>query len=258
MKSRNYRTWLIVALLGNVVSAGMLAISWWDARSSRASVAAAGPQPAMASNATGTQGSTELSTPESTPLVPVQLTPQRMQMIGVTTGQAEVKQVHDEIRVTGTVEVDETKLASVQLRFPGWIQKVYANATYQYLRKGQPLFTIYSPEVSSTEQEYVLAQQNRNALVETSSTAATNEANWLLEATADRLRRWQVPAVEIERLSNTGKARSPNSPPCGSLRRSFNPTWGRSTAVIRRRSRWTHTLAGYSAGAWISFTRKWT
>jgi len=127
-------------------------------------------------------------------------------MIGVTTGQAEVKQVHDEMRFTGTVEVDEEKLAYVQLRFPGWIQKVYANATYQYLRMDQPLFTIYSPDVSSTEQEYVLAQQNRDALLKSSSTAASNEANWLLEATADRLRRLQVPATEIDRLNNTGKA----------------------------------------------------
>ena len=142
--------------------------------------------------------------PEPAPLVPVQLTPQRMQMIGVTTGHAEVKQIHDEIRVTGSVEVDEEKLAYVQLRFPGWIQKVYANAAYQYLRMGQPLFTIYSPDVSSTEQEYVLAQQNRDALAQGSSTAAS-EANWLLEATAERLRQMQVPPAEIERLNKTGK-----------------------------------------------------
>ena len=200
MTSRNYRTWLVIAVLGNVVLAAALAFSWWHSRTVQNPTRAPQSQPLAAA-----ADNDPPSQPEPTPLVPVQLTPQRMQMIGVTTGQAEVKQVHDEMRFTGTVEVDEARLASVQLRFSGWIQKVYADTTYQYLRKGQPLFTIYSPDVSSTEQEYVLAQQNRDALAKSSSTTASNEANWLLEATADRLRQWQVPAAEIERLNNTGK-----------------------------------------------------
>jgi Cu(I)/Ag(I) efflux system membrane fusion protein/cobalt-zinc-cadmium efflux system membrane fusion protein len=200
MTSPNYRKWFIFAVVGNALLAAALASLWWRSRPVPNSTSTPQPQPA-----TVAADKDPPAQPESAPLTPVQLTPQRMQMIGVTSSQAEMKQVHDEIRVTGTVDVDEEKLAYVQLRFPGWIQKVYANATYQYLRKGQPLFTIYSPEVSSTEQEYVLAQENRNALAKSSSAAATNEANWLLEATADRLRRWQVPAAEITRLNDTGK-----------------------------------------------------
>ena len=80
-----------------------------------------------------------------TQLAPIQLTPQRMQSIGVQFGKASYKNVSDEIRVTGTVDADETRISYVQVRFPGWIRKVYADATYQYVRKGQPLFTIYSP-----------------------------------------------------------------------------------------------------------------
>jgi RND family efflux transporter MFP subunit len=199
MTSRNYRTWLILAVVGNVVLAAALASLWWRWRTSQNLTSAPQAQPATAA-----ADNDSAAQPEPAPLVPVQLTPQRMQMIGVTTGHAEVKQIHDEIRVTGTVEVDEEKLAYVQLRFPGWIQKVYANAAYQYLQMGQPLFTIYSPEVSSTEQEYVLAQENRDALAKGSPVAAS-EANWLLEATAERLRQFQVPPAEIERLNNTGK-----------------------------------------------------
>ncbi len=199
MTSRNYRTWLVFAVVGNVALAAALASSWWRSHTSQNPTSA--PQSQAATAAADNDSAAQ---PEPAPLVPVQLTPQRMQMIGVTTGHAEVKQIHDEIRVTGTVEVDEAKLAYVQLRFPGWIQKVYANAAYQYLRMGQPLFTIYSPDVSSTEQEYVLALQNRDALAKGSS-AAASEANWLLEATAERLRQWQVPSAEIARLNNTGK-----------------------------------------------------
>ena len=99
-----------------------------------------------------------------TPLAPVQLTPQRMQSIGVKVGTAQLKQVESELRVTGTVEADERRISYVQTRFPGWIRNVYANATYQYIRKGQPLFTIYSPDLVTTEQEYLLARKNSESL----------------------------------------------------------------------------------------------
>jgi len=74
----------------------------------------------------------------------VQISPQRLQSIGVKTGKVERKSVADEIRTTGSVAVDERRLAYVQVRFSGYIQKVFADATYQYVRKGQPLFTVYS------------------------------------------------------------------------------------------------------------------
>src|SRR6266853_1670036 len=95
-------------------------------------------------------GSESASTaPHEPSLVAVQLSPERMQSIGVRMGRVERKMVSDEIRATGNVAVDETKLAYVQVRYSGYIQKVFADATYQYLRKGQPLFTIYSPDLAA-------------------------------------------------------------------------------------------------------------
>ena len=55
-----------------------------------------------------------------TPLVPVQLTPERMQSIGVKTGTVEYKQLSDDIRATGTVDINERLLSYVQVRFPGY------------------------------------------------------------------------------------------------------------------------------------------
>jgi multidrug efflux pump subunit AcrA (membrane-fusion protein) len=77
------------------------------------------------------------SMPESkdTTLVRVQLTPERMQSIGVKTGTVEYRQLSDDIRATGTVDIDKRLLSYVQVRFPGYIRKVFANATYQYVRK---------------------------------------------------------------------------------------------------------------------------
>src|SRR5438309_6848963 len=122
----------------------------------------------IAGDVTAEQNST---TPgHETQLTPIQLTPQRMQSIGVRFGTVTYKNVNDEIRVTGNVDADETRISSIQVRFPGWIRKVYVDATYRYVRKGQPLFTIYSPDLVATEQEYLLARQNQQQ--QNSSTVA--------------------------------------------------------------------------------------
>lgn len=103
-------------------------------------------------------GATEMS------LSPVQLTPERMQSIGVTTGAVERKQITDHIRATGTVDINERLITYVQVRFSGYIRKVFANATYQFVKKGDPLFTIYSPDLVATQNEYLLALRNQSLL----------------------------------------------------------------------------------------------
>jgi RND family efflux transporter MFP subunit len=138
-------------------------------------------------------------------LTPVQLSPQRLQAIGVKTAVVEMQSLNDELRVPGNVDVNEQQLSYIQTRFSGWIQKVFANATYQYVRKGQPLFTIYSPELVSTEQEYLLAKQNRSAFSQDMHGTASREGDWLLQAAADRLRQFDVPQREILALEQSGK-----------------------------------------------------
>ena len=63
------------------------------------------------------------------------------------------------IRTVGNIEADETRLSDVQIRFAGWVQKVYADATYKQVRQGQPLLTIYSPELVTAEQDYMVAKE---------------------------------------------------------------------------------------------------
>lgn len=204
----NYRKAFLVAAGLNVLLAGGLAFVWWRWHpKSMRSAASAQEQPAPASESSG--GTAPGQTPASTetPLVPVRLTPQRLQSIGVRTGVVEVKSVADEIRTVGDVELDETRLAYVQVRFPGWIQKVFADATYQYVRKGQPLFTIYSPDLVTTEREYLLAKQNRNELAQSSVPGVASGAVSLLDAAAERLKQWEVPDREIAKLETTGQVR---------------------------------------------------
>lgn len=163
------------------------------------------PSPPLA----GARGSVKALVPsqDSEPkLLPVQLTPQRMQSIGVKTGVVEYKALNNEIRTVGNVAVDETRLAHVQLRFSGWIQQVFADATYQHVQKGQRLLTIYSPEITATEQEYVMARENRNLLGQSSVPGVASGSDSLLGAAAERLTQWQIPNRDIARIEAGGAA----------------------------------------------------
>jgi Cu(I)/Ag(I) efflux system membrane fusion protein/cobalt-zinc-cadmium efflux system membrane fusion protein len=152
------------------------------------------------------------------PLVPVQLSNEQRNSIGVKTGSVEYKQLNDEIRATGTVDIDERLQSSVQVRFSGYIRKVFANATYQYVRKGDPLFTIYSPDLVATQEEYLLARRNLAALGGSSIDGVASGASSLTTAAEQRLRQWDIPESEIAKLKESGKAISEltiNSPSSG-------------------------------------------
>jgi Cu(I)/Ag(I) efflux system membrane fusion protein/cobalt-zinc-cadmium efflux system membrane fusion protein len=128
-----------------------------------------------------------------------------LQSIGVKIGRVERKVVEDEIHTTGNVSVDETKLAYVQVRFSGYVQKVFANATYQFVREGQPLLTVYSPDLVATEREYLVAKQNQNEVAHSSVPGVASSAGSLLDAARERLKQWGVPQTEIARLESTGQ-----------------------------------------------------
>jgi membrane fusion protein, copper/silver efflux system len=204
---KTYRAGFLLALIGNIVLAVVLVGHWlhYHAAKPTANVetkqANSSPQDSMASSMATPPTSTEA------PLVPVQISPQRLQSIGVKTGKVERKSVEDEIRTTGNVAVDETRLAYVQVRFTGYIQKVFADATYQYVRKGQPLFTIYSPDLVATEREYLVAKQNQEQVAQSTVPGVVSSAASLLDAAAERLKQWGVPQQEIARLESTGQVK---------------------------------------------------
>ena len=199
--NRNYRNAFTLALLLNLVLLAILGF-WWSKSRSRAD-----KPPASSTQSSNSQESMTASTSmvADTPLAPLQLTPQRMQSIGVKLGTAQIKQVVSELRVTGTVEADERRISYVQTRFPGWLRNVYADSTYQYVRKGQPLFTIYSPDLVTTEQEYLLAKKNSDSLKASTVSGVATGAQTLFTAARERLAQWEVPASEIEKLDTTGK-----------------------------------------------------
>jgi len=116
-----------------------------------------------------------------------------------------MRSLNDKLTVPGNVEIDEQNLSYVQTRFAGWIQDVFANATYQYVKKGQALFTVYSPDLVSTEQEYLLAKQNQRTATTNGQGMAAQEGGWLLDAAQERLRQFGVPESMVTTLEQSGK-----------------------------------------------------
>jgi len=202
---KSYRNAFFLAVMGNLALLCVLGGIWWIARRTAARqhpAAAVSNQTAqpVPSSSTGTAAAAK-----ETPLAPVQLSVERLQSIGVKFGVVERKSVQDEIRTTGTVAIDETRLSYVQTRISGHIEKVYADATYQYVRKGQPLFTIHSPELVVGEREYLLAKQNAKNLSQSTIPGVAEGVASLLESSKERLEQWNVPQSEIARLESTGE-----------------------------------------------------
>jgi Cu(I)/Ag(I) efflux system membrane fusion protein/cobalt-zinc-cadmium efflux system membrane fusion protein len=199
---KTYRTGFLLAIVGNIVFAVTLAGLWIHYRGIKPTSNVAPQQPASTAEV-----SQDAAPPVSfdAPLVPVQISAQRLQSIGVKVGTVERKVVEGEIRTTGNVAVDETRLAYVQVRYSGYIEKVFVDATYQYVRKGQPLFTIYSPDIVATEREYLVAKKTQQQVARSTVPGVASSAASLLDATSERLSQWGVPQKEISRLESTGQ-----------------------------------------------------
>lgn len=206
------RAFLQAACVAGLLAIGVVVLAWRLHRQGQLASHQApattqtGTTSSAADAATGTLASTPPSA-ESTapPLAPIQLSPQRMQSIGVQTGTVESKRVNDDVRVYGTVQVDDRRLAYAQSRVAGWIRDVYVNATGDVVQKGQPLFTIYSPDVVTTEREYLLAKTNESQLAQSPVEGVASGAQSLLDAARARLLQWEVPPGAIAKLDQRGE-----------------------------------------------------
>ena len=210
--ANKYRRAFLLAIIALIAVAGVAAWLWW--RSSFNPMMSRGQQAAAANSTTepvqsGMQAmptaQNAAAPPAETPVAPIQLSPQRMQSIGVSIGTVESKKVSDEIRIYGNVQSNERRLAYVQTRFAGWIRQVHANATGDFVRKGQPLFTIYSPDLVASEREYLLAKKNAAALQQSSISGVADGAASLSNAAMARLQQWEIPESELKKLDDTGE-----------------------------------------------------
>jgi Cu(I)/Ag(I) efflux system membrane fusion protein len=111
--------------------------------------------------------------------------------LGVRTAKVEKKALHVPIRTVGYVQYNEDTLVHIHPRVEGWIDNLYVKAAGDYVKKGEPLYALYSPELVNAQEEYLLARTRNNKN--------------LIEAASSRLEALQMPASAIKKLNNTGK-----------------------------------------------------
>jgi Cu(I)/Ag(I) efflux system membrane fusion protein len=138
----------------------------------------------------------------------VVLSPDKVQLIGVRTALAEFRSVDRQVRTVGRIEPDETKLAFVNTKIGGWVKKLYVNYTGDRVEKSQPLLSIYSPDLVTAQEEYLLAlRAARPTHSHTDQSLEEVEASGrdLLESAKRRLLLWDITPEQIVELEKTGK-----------------------------------------------------
>lgn len=129
---------------------------------------------------------------------------QRQQSIGVQLGKAEMRDLTKAIRTVGVVTFDERLLHHIHTKFEGYVEKLYVDYTGKAVRKGQPLLSIYSPELLATQQEYLLAYRAREQFRSSANPDVSRSAAELYDAARQRLLLWDISADQIRDLEKSG------------------------------------------------------
>lgn len=145
------------------------------------------------------------STPSGDELHTLVISPERLQSIGVKFEPAVRRPLDRTIRTVGRVEVDERQLARVTIKLEGWIDRLYVNSTGESVKRGQVLFTLYSPELLATQEEYLIALRSSRTLGKSEFPEVSTGAKALLEASRRRLLLWDIDESHILDLERTGQ-----------------------------------------------------
>ncbi|MGB9629744.1 MAG: efflux RND transporter periplasmic adaptor subunit [Thermodesulfobacteriota bacterium] len=137
----------------------------------------------------------------------VQITPERQQLIGVKFGKVEIRPIEKIIRTVGRIDYDEKRIVTISPKIGGWIEDLYVDFTGRFVRQGEPLLTIYSPELLSTQEEYLVALRARKDLVKSPFPEVAASGNSLAESARRRLKLWDISDDQIKALEETGEAK---------------------------------------------------
>ncbi|MDO8730759.1 MAG: efflux RND transporter periplasmic adaptor subunit [Candidatus Omnitrophota bacterium] len=133
------------------------------------------------------------------------LSPQKRQLIGVKTSPARKQPLAKKIRTVGLVMVDETRVVHVHPKVEGWIKEIYARYEGDSVKKGQPLFSFYSPDFISVQQEHLTALRLLKELPADAGAQVKESAEKNLEAVRQRLLWWDVTEAQVQELERQGK-----------------------------------------------------
>ncbi len=137
----------------------------------------------------------------------VQIPPERQQLIGVKFGTVEQRSLEKVIRTVGRLDYDEKRIVTISPKVGGFIEELYVDFTGRYVRQGDPLLTIYSPELVSTQEEYLLALRAKKNLSQSPFPEVASSGESLAESAKRRLKLWDISDDQIRALEETGQAK---------------------------------------------------
>jgi RND family efflux transporter MFP subunit len=148
----------------------------------------------------------DLPVAESLPPGSIKISPQKQQLIGVQYGGVLFQPLSHTIRAIGRIAIDETRVSHIHTKVTGYIEQVFVDYVGKLVETGDPLFTIYSPELVTTQEEYLLARRASQVLADNSFQEISTGSRSLLEAARKRLELWDITEDEIKALERDGKA----------------------------------------------------
>ena len=134
----------------------------------------------------------------------IHLSPQQRQMIGVTSAVVEPTPLKTTIHAVARVDFDERRLTDVTFKIGGWVQDLFVDYTGKAVRKGEPLLTLYSPDLVISQEEYLLALRTRDQLAQSTLLEARNGSQGLVEAARRRLLLWDLTPQQVKALEERG------------------------------------------------------
>ena len=133
------------------------------------------------------------------------LSPERRQILGLRSQTLSLVPRRRVIRTVGRVTVDERRLHHIHTKYEGFVEHLHVDFTGKFVRRGEPLLSIYSPELVATQQEYLLAYRAQKRLAESGIPSVAQGGVDLLEATRQRLLFWDIRPVDIAAIEKTGQ-----------------------------------------------------
>jgi membrane fusion protein, copper/silver efflux system len=197
MKGKNF----LIFLSGVLVAIVVLGVSWYFLDFSRPASSPSGMS--MESMDGMDRDGTEMEGMRDQPgqvQAAVMVSPARRQLIGVKTEEVKEQSLETVIRTVGMVDYDERRIRQINLRVSGWITDLFVDYTGKFVKKGDPLFTLYSPDLVSTQEEYLLAKKTLERVKASPVAHIRTGAESQVESARNRLLLWNLTEAQIAQL----------------------------------------------------------
>ena len=135
----------------------------------------------------------------------IRISTEKVQRLGVRTEPAEMKELTRTVRAVGTLGVDERRITTVAPKFEGWIERLHVNTTGQSVARGAALMDVYSPDLITAQQEYLIAARGVEAVKEGGPEIQASMLR-LMSGALERLRNWDISERELQQLEKSGAA----------------------------------------------------